>query len=716
MAVLTSLILLLLSPETERLLLGPSPFFRAEGMERALREKDYELLLRASKSRHWDARRLAAIALGKNTPPRLLKDPVAVVREAAVRSLDRHAPAADVIALLQDEDDAVRAAAAWALRGTDSRRPFQPLLRDPVSSVRFAALAATGNFARLRTLAAKDDLAVAVPALAALGGAGGSGEAAFGLARLKRALSVAAKRRVPVYEQQVPKSDMALARAVGDMARRDLQPGGRDLRELLLKLVRDTPLHSPAALLLAEVIAGARDAEAARLLLDAQLRGRARSTLPNARLDPGLRAILHTFSREPWPELGPLLLPFRNHRSVSVRLAVAEALVGNAAGPALRDVDARVRAVACSRVGRLKPLIAMLKDPDAQVLIACARALGRLGDARAAPTLEPLLSHGDPQVRRAAVGALLRLAHPERTDALYRVALHDVHPQVRATAAEVLAFLDEDETVLPRAIEALGEKRLAVRENAIALIRVLTEARLGYNPAQPAEGLESWSAWWRNKTERRRPPDAFSYHVEDLRRKGIDLVLVIDATGSMAPVIQSTKRRIVAVMDGLRRVVPDLRARIVAYRDRGDVFLTLGSPLTHDARVLEDFLACIPAAGGDDPQEAVLAGLREAIARTPWRPKSHRVVLLFGDAPPHDRDLTLLEAILKEFSGAVHGVDVGGYGGGGSEYAFGAFRQIAKWGGGSAVHISDEGDLLRNILVLTLGARYRTAVEALFGH
>jgi len=715
MAVLTSLILILLSPETERLLLGPSPFFRAEGMERALRERDYELLLRASKSRHWDARRLAAIALGKNTPPRLLEDPVAAVREAAVRALDRRAPAQRVIALLKDEDDAVRAAAAWALRGTESKRPLQPLLRDPSPSVRFAALAATGNFARLRTLADRDDLAVAVPALVALAGAGGSSEAAFGLARLKRALEVAARRRLPIYEQSVPRSDLALARAVGDMARRDLQPGGRDLRELLRKLVRTTPLHSPAALLLAEVIAGARDAEAARLLLDAQLRARSRSTLPNARLDPGLRAVLHTFSREPWPELGPLLLPFRNHRSVSVRLAVAGALVGNAALPATQDADPRVRAVACSRVGRLQPLIAMLKDPDAHVLTACARELGRLGDARAAPTLEPLLSHGDHRVRRAAVGALLRLAHPERVAALYRVALHDVHPQVRATAAEVLAFLDADETVLPRAIEALGDKHLAVRENAIALIRVLTEARLGYNPAQPAEGAAQWSAWWKKKTERRRPPDAFSYHVQDLRRKGIDLVLVLDATGSMAPVIQATKRRIVTVMEGLRRVVPDLRARIVAYRDRGDVFLTLGSPLTHDARVLEDFLACIPAQGGDDPQEAVLAGLREAIARTEWRPKSHRVVLLFGDAPPHDRDLTLLEAILKEFSGAVHGVDVGGYGRGGSKYALDSFKKIAQWGGGSAVHISDEGDLLRNILVLTLGARYRTAVEALFG-
>ena len=110
---------------------------------------------------------------------------------------------------------------------------------------------------------------------------------------------------------------------------------------------------------------------------------------------------------------------------------------------------------------------------------------------------------------------------------------------------------------------------------------------------------------------RERPTDGFQYHIEDLRRRGIDLVLVLDATGSMAPVIQAAKRRIAAVAAELRRIVPDLRVRIVAYRDRGDVFLTLASPLTHEIRVLEDFLACIPAAGGGDGP----AGGEAALAR-----------------------------------------------------------------------------------------------------
>ncbi|MCK6460775.1 MAG: hypothetical protein L6Q95_12895, partial [Planctomycetes bacterium] len=115
-------LLLLLSPEAERLLLGESPFFRQEGMERAVAEGDVELLLRAARSPLWDARRLAAEALGPRTPPGLLKDPVAVVREAAVRALGTAAPEEALLLLLADKDDAVRAEAAWAMRDGPSKR------------------------------------------------------------------------------------------------------------------------------------------------------------------------------------------------------------------------------------------------------------------------------------------------------------------------------------------------------------------------------------------------------------------------------------------------------------------------------------------------------------------------------------------------------------------------------------------------------------------
>ena len=79
------LALLLCAPDSERMLLGPSPFFRKEAVARAVRDGDRALLVRAAHSEHWDARALAAEALGRDTPPDLLDDRVAVVRAAALR-------------------------------------------------------------------------------------------------------------------------------------------------------------------------------------------------------------------------------------------------------------------------------------------------------------------------------------------------------------------------------------------------------------------------------------------------------------------------------------------------------------------------------------------------------------------------------------------------------------------------------------------------------
>ncbi len=716
-------LLLLLSPETERLLLGESPFFRHEGMERAKAEGDVELLLRAARSPLWDVRRCAAEGLGPRTPADLLRDPVPVVREAAVRALGTAAPEEALVRLLEDRDDAVRAEAAWALRRASSKRALQPLLIDPSPTVRAAALGATGAWGRLRTQAARDELELAVPALIALGRAGGASDAAFLLGRLRAALKRGSKEGLPLYVREEPASDVALARALGEMARRGVGVGGATVAEEIRKLVAVSDLHAPGALLLAELAAGARDVDAAGRILAAQIETRKKSRLPNIDLDPGVQGILHAFAREPWPELAPLLAPLLAAKSPLVRVAVAEALVGDSATAALADAAPDVRAAACGRVRDPMALAPLARDPETRVREACARALGRLGDPAAAPGLALLLNDAAPSVRRASVGALLRVAGPGRTGMLLHAALADESPEVRGAAGAALEFLGEEEAVMPRAIAALLAEDAAMRPRALELLERLSEARFPCDPSDPAAGHDAWKAWWDARAGRAPKPGAFRYHVEDLRRKGIDLVLVMDATDSMSPVIQSTKRKIEAVISGLRRVVPDLRVRIVAYRDEGDAFLTIGSPLTHDPRMLEDFLACVPTWGGGDLEEAVLAGLRDAIERTPWREGTQRVIVLVGDAPPHDREMPLVEAVCKEFKGMIHVADVGTYGGeeggagrGGEAGApLGAFVSIATWGHGFAVVLEDETALLKSLLVLTLGPNFRTAVETLFG-
>ena len=579
--------------------------------------------------------------------------------------------------------------------------------------MRYAVLAATGNRSQLIALSKRPQLRESVPAFAALARIGGPAEAANLVSRLSRQVKQAGKKKTLPYYWNTPQSDIALARAVGDLARRGVSPGGKSINRLLRKIVDHSDLTRGGGILLAEAVAGARDAEAARRILDAQIKARKTSTRVNAYFDPALHGILHAFSREPWPELAPLLIPLLEDRDFRIRLGVVSAMRGDRALPGLRDPDMRVRVAAVRRIESVAALARAARDDSVEVRRAVAGALGRVAKDGVVPVLKQLLESECWTVRRRAVGALLRIRTSDRIDLLFLAATRDGSEGVRVAAGAVLGFLD-DPAVLPRAIGELAHKDFDVRRNAIALVHALTSARIEYDPKEPAPGAAAWSTWEERRKQRAYAPDAFRYHVEDLRRRGLDLVLAVDATGSMGRIIQATKRRIVTVMRRLRDVVGNIRVRIVAYRDKGDAFLTLGSPLTHDARMLEDFLACVPAAGGGDTEEAVLDGLKAAIGKTPWRNKSHRVVLLFGDAPPHSRDMTLLESIVKEFKGVIHLVHASPVEDGKSSTAK-AFASIARWSGGSFVALRDDDDLLKNILVLALGPKHRAAIETLFG-
>jgi len=713
MAPLAPLVLLLLladaDAETERLLLGPNPFFRREGMERAVRARDEALLLRAAGSPHWDARVFAATGLGAATPLALLDDPVAAVREAAVKALDLAAPLPHLAKLASDPDDSVRAAAAWALRGAKRPSLLAPLARDPWPSVRAAACAARGDFSRLREAADGGDLGEAVVALAAIARGGGPAEGAWLLAKLERALARAAKEPVPLFWRDEPGPDMALARALGEIARRGVDAGGKPLSERIGKLVRDAKLGACGASLLAEAAGGARHLDAAHRILDAHLQDRVTSMLADAQLNEVLRATLHGFARDGWHDLGPLLGPYLDHRDALVRVDAAKVLRGEAAVSALAHSDPGVRAAAAANVDRTAALLPLAEDPSPAVARACARRLGRLGGPDAAAGLARLFRHPLPEVRRAAAAASMRVDGDGREAALYALAIGDPDLPVREAAATALSALDL-EGPIERALADLTHADRGVRAAAKALLERLTPARHPFDPAQPEAGAAVWRGWWSEKGRRDHAPDAFRYHVEDLRRRGLDLVVCVDATGSMASTIQGTKRRIEEVVSILRAIVLDVRVRIVAYRDRGDCFVAIGSPLTHDGRVLEDFLACLPASGGGDFEEAVFEGLREATTGTRFRPKSQRVVVLFGDAPPHPNEIALVEATAREFKGVVNAVDVGG------GRAADAFRAIATAGRGACVASPDGGDdddLLRDLLVLALGAEHRAIVELL---
>jgi hypothetical protein len=130
--------------------------------------------------------------------------------------------------------------------------------------------------------------------------------------------------------------------------------------------------------------------------------------------------------------------------------------------------------------------------------------------------------------------------------------------------------------------------------------------------------------------------DQFARYVDDLREAGLDVVFVVDATGSMGWAIDEVKARIADVVDWVRDLVPIARFGIVAYRDAGDPeFEVRAQPLTYSVAKLTRFLGGLSAAGGGDLGEGVLAGLRTGIVDAGWRPAGKRLMILVGDAPPH---------------------------------------------------------------------------------
>lgn len=119
----------------------------------------------------------------------------------------------------------------------------------------------------------------------------------------------------------------------------------------------------------------------------------------------------------------------------------------------------------------------------------------------------------------------------------------------------------------------------------------------------------------------------------------VDVVFVLDTTGSMSSLIEGAKRKIweIARYIGQGQPSPALRIGLIAYRDLGDEYVTKTFELTEDLDLVYQRLSSFTAAGGGDTPEHVAKALHEAVYRTSWSQErnSLRLVYLVGDAPPH---------------------------------------------------------------------------------
>jgi Mg-chelatase subunit ChlD len=126
---------------------------------------------------------------------------------------------------------------------------------------------------------------------------------------------------------------------------------------------------------------------------------------------------------------------------------------------------------------------------------------------------------------------------------------------------------------------------------------------------------------------------------QKIERPEVEVVFCLDTTGSMGGLIDAAKKKIWAISNQIAggTPTPRLKVGLVAYRDRGDEYVTRITPLTDDLDAIHTQLMSFVAAGGGDFPESVNQALHEAVTKIKWSPnkKTLKIIFLVGDAPPH---------------------------------------------------------------------------------
>ncbi len=108
----------------------------------------------------------------------------------------------------------------------------------------------------------------------------------------------------------------------------------------------------------------------------------------------------------------------------------------------------------------------------------------------------------------------------------------------------------------------------------------------------------------------------------------LDVVFVVDTTGSMSPFIDGVKSNINTIIDTIAATTSDFQVGVVGYGDPDTQFLL---QLTADRTAITNGVNALFAAGGGDTPELTYCGVSRAVEQMSWR-GGRRVIILIGDA------------------------------------------------------------------------------------
>ena len=131
-------------------------------------------------------------------------------------------------------------------------------------------------------------------------------------------------------------------------------------------------------------------------------------------------------------------------------------------------------------------------------------------------------------------------------------------------------------------------------------------------------------------------------------RTQLDLMFMIDTTGSMGDELKYLQTELASVIDKVvNDTGVDTMLSVNFYRDDGDDYVVRDFGFTKNINIAIEHLEDQRASGGGDYPEAVTKALTNGIAGHEWRSGSEKLMFLVLDAPPHYSDKGDLENIIR---------------------------------------------------------------------
>lgn len=267
------------------------------------------------------------------------------------------------------------------------------------------------------------------------------------------------------------------------------------------------------------------------------------------------------------------------------------------------------------------------------------------------------------------------------------------------------------ETSVEEMLDASSEEVLP--PGAIASDEAFDEIPINISPSGSSDAFDAESL---RVSQSAAGGEDFDGLIQRLRRDGLDICIVFDSTGSMSGEINQVKGQIERIGNALVRLVPKTRISIVTYRDSSEeypeAYEVKGLPLSGDVQGVSSYLDEIFAAGGGDEPEAVHSGLRWAVENNNFRSRARKVILLFGDAPPHSNRRQECLKLASQFkvsqAGIVSTVTCR------HPRRLPDFVDIAQMGGGESFLTSNEREIMTQLIVLVFGSKHREKVLQAF--